>query len=220
VNSRSVSYAVVTLAATVPLLLSGCGGGGGGSNDDGKIKGADGTSGAEASASPSASPSATAVGRPKITLPSDLKYEFEWPKTGSKDKDAVLYDTEQFLKASDLAIVHQNSVDKAYLFYSEGYEAASMRKYIQGYVDIKRSVTGLDRFYDATVTVDGTTASARFCEDQSKTFDKSIKTGKIYKTPVDKDSYVLYATDLDKSKSGIWRTERLNSVVGSSQCQP
>ncbi|MGW4735834.1 hypothetical protein ACWEQC_42950 [Streptomyces shenzhenensis] len=51
----------------------------------------------------------TSPNRPKIELPSDLTYTFDWPKTGDPDKDAVLSDSEQSIKAVDLAIVNQDA---------------------------------------------------------------------------------------------------------------
>ncbi|MFJ2303574.1 hypothetical protein [Streptomyces sp. NPDC087787] len=203
---------------TAVLLLTGCGGGdGGGSKANDKIAGAD----TNTKTPTSPTPSATAAGRPQIELPSDLTYTFEWPKTGDKDKDAVLYDSQQFIKAVDMAIAEQKPLDAGYRFYSEGEAAAGSQKFIQEFVDYKDRITGVRRFYAAKVQVnDGGTASLVYCEDQNKAYNKSLKTGKTEVTSQSKDNYVVYSSRLRVNKQGIWVTEKLASQRGSSVCQP
>ncbi|MEU6079243.1 hypothetical protein [Streptomyces sp. NPDC047108] len=216
-QSGSLRVAATAFAATAGILLAGCGGDS--EPKDGKIAGAEQGGGGKASKSPSASASA-AADRPKIKLPSDLKHEFEWAKTGDKEKDAVLHDTEQYIMAIDMAIAEQDPLHKAYGFYSEGERAAETQKYVQAYVDEKARATGTVRYYDATVTVNGgSSASLVYCEDQGKVFDMYIKTSKVNKTPVTKNSYVLYAAKLRKNELGVWVTEDLNSERGSAKCQ-
>ncbi|QFR97946.1 hypothetical protein GBW32_22185 [Streptomyces tsukubensis] len=202
------------------LLLTACGGEDDGADKGGgsKIAGAD--QGGDGKKSPSPSVSSTAGDRPAIKLPSDLSYSFDW-KTGDPKKDAVLGDAEQFLKAVDLAIVKQNPLHEAYRFYSEGKEAAAAQKYVKSYSDDQASVTGLSRFYDASVTLKkGNQASAVYCQDMSKSFDKSLKTGKPQKTPGSKDDYVLNAMTLHKNARGIWAASNLIAEPGSVKCQP
>ncbi|MEK8171312.1 hypothetical protein NKH77_23300 [Streptomyces sp. M19] len=91
---------------------------GSGSGDDkDEIDGAD-----KKTATPSPSTSATneGVDRPKISLPKDVNLVFEWPKTGNSDKDAVLHDAEEYLRALNQAKAKGDVDDKAYRFYSEG----------------------------------------------------------------------------------------------------
>lgn len=213
----SLPVAAAFTAATV-LLLSACGGGDDGADDKDKVTGA--SSGkASASASPSAGPS-DSTQRPKITVPSDLTYDFQWPKTGDKDKDAVLNDAEQFIRARDMAIAEQDPLHKAYRFYTDGETAASTQEYVQAWVDALSRGTGRDRFYAASATVhDDGTAALTYCEDQSRAFDKSIKTGKVNHTETTKNSYVFYATKLRKNNLGVWITTFINSQRGSAQCQ-
>ncbi|MFE2536211.1 hypothetical protein [Streptomyces sp. NPDC059371] len=199
------------------LLLSGCGGGGD------KPKANDKAVGRNAGGRESASPGASATpqaGRPKIELPSDLTYTFEWPGTGDKDKDAVLSDSEQFIKAVDMAIAAQDPLDKAYRFYSEGTAAAGSQKFIQEFVDYKDRITGAKRYYDSKVTInsDGTAAFV-YCEDQNKAYNKSLKTGKTEVTPKSKDNYVLYDSLLRVDEQGVWVTETLTSQRGSAACR-
>jgi hypothetical protein len=217
VTRRPRLLTTATAGVTAVLLLAGCGGGGGGGKSNDKIPGAD--TGGNASASPSASASANGD-RPKIEMPSDLSYTFDWPKTGDTDKDAVLSDSEQSIKAVDLAIVHQNALDKPYLYYYEGEAAAGTQKFIQNYVDHKASITGAYRFYSPAVAVskDGT-ASLSYCEDQGKAYVKYLPK-KIKKTEVTAKSYVSYHTSLKKNSKGVWVIQKIISQSGSAECQP
>ncbi|WP_333744896.1 hypothetical protein [Streptomyces ardesiacus] len=216
---RPTLLAALTLTAAAALTLSACG------SDDSSGKGADEIAGADTgSSTPSASPTATDSAepdRPKIDLPADLSYTFDWPKTGDKDKDAVLADSEQSIKAVDLAIVNQDPLDKAYLYYYEGEAAAGTQKFIQNYVDQKASITGSYRFYAPEVTVDEDgTASFTYCEDQGKAYVKFLENNKVRKTEVTAKSYVIYHTSLKKNSDGIWEIQSIASQSGSAKCQP
>ncbi|MCX4990576.1 MULTISPECIES: hypothetical protein [unclassified Streptomyces] len=217
-NRRPRLFVTAAVGATAALLLTACGGGDEKPKANDKIAGAD--TGSETSASPEASATKSA-GRPKIELPSDLHYNFEWRKTGDKDKDAVLADSEQSIKAVDLAIANQDALDKAYLFYYEGEAAAETQKFIEAYVKAKARTTGAYRYYDAAVNVDSSgSASLVYCEDQSKAYDMYLKPKKVDRTAVTKNSYVLYNTQLHKDDRGVWTIEKLLSQRGSAKCQP
>ncbi|MER5224032.1 hypothetical protein [Streptomyces flaveus] len=218
-NRRPTLLAAITLTAAAAVSLSACGGG---DSSKGKGKNAGAGTGSEESASPSPSVSESAeVGRPKIQLPSDLKYSFEWSKTGDKDKDAVLADREQSIQAVDMAIANQDPLDEAYLYYYEGEAAAQTELYIKEYVKAKARTTGTSRYYSATVDVSDTdSASLVYCEDQAKAYDMYLKPKKVNKTAVTKNSYVLYALQLRKNDHGVWAVEKLDSQRGSAKCQP
>ncbi|MFJ4831421.1 hypothetical protein ACIP79_16075 [Streptomyces sp. NPDC088747] len=218
-NRRPRLLATAAFGAATALFLTGCGGGDSDSAGNDKIAGAD--TGGESSASPSASASSAAVERPKIELPGDLTYTFDWPKTGDAAKDAVLADSEESIKAVDLAIVNQDPLDKAYLFYYEGEAAANTETFIKAYVKAKARGTGAYRYYDAVVNVSGAdSASLVYCEDQGKAYDMYLETKKVDKTAVTKNSYVLYNTQLHKNADGVWVVEKLLSQRGSAKCQP
>ncbi|MHC3468063.1 hypothetical protein ACYF6T_05050 [Streptomyces sp. 7R007] len=217
-NRRPTLLAAIALTAAAALSLSACG-----SDDSPKSKDNDKIAGADTAETASASPSSsasTSADRPVLHMPSDLSYTFDWPKTGDSAKDAVLADGEQSIKAVDLAIVHQNALDKAYLYYYEGEAAAGTQKFIQNYVDHKASITGAYRFYDPQVAVnkDGT-ASLSYCEDQGKAYVKYLP-DKIKKTEVTAQSYVIYHTSLKKNSKGVWVIEKMVSQSGSAECQP
>ncbi|MER7740171.1 hypothetical protein ABTX34_17940 [Streptomyces sp. NPDC096538] len=217
-NRRPTLLAALALTATAALTLSACG-----SDDDSPSKDSDAIAGADTGGEKSPSPTTSAPAsdeRPKIELPADLSYTFDWPKTGDKEKDAVLADSEQSIKAVDLAIVNQDPLDEAYLYYYEGEAAANTEEFINAYVKAKARVTGAYSFYDAGVQVsDGNAASLVYCEDQSKAFDMYLKDKKVNKTPVTKDSYVLYNTQLRKNEKGVWVITKLLSQRGSDKCQ-
>ncbi|MFF5371429.1 hypothetical protein [Streptomyces sp. NPDC013187] len=216
---RPTLLAALTLTAAAALTLSACGSDDSSKGkDNDKIAGAD--TGDKASASPSPS-AADSADRPKIDPPSDLSYTFDWPETGDKDKDAILRDGEQSIKAVDLAIVNQNALDKAYIYYYEGEAAASTQKFIQNYVDHKAAITGAYRFYAPQVAVDKDgTASFSYCEDQGKAYVKDLKTNKAKKTEVTAKSYVIYHTSLKKNDKGVWVIQKMVSQSGSPKCQP
>jgi hypothetical protein len=219
VTRRPTLLAALTLTAAAALTLSACG-----SDDSSKGKDNDKIAGADTGdkASPSPSPSAAnSAGRPNIELPADLSYTFDWPKTGDKEKDAILADGEQSIKAVDLAIVNQNALDNAYIYYYEGEAAASTQKFIQNYVDHKAAITGAYRFYAPQVAVDKDgTASFSYCEDQGKAYVKDLKTNKAKKTEVTAKSYVIYHTSLKKNDKGVWVIQKMVSQSGSPKCQP
>ncbi|MES5816726.1 hypothetical protein [Streptomyces sp. RG80] len=213
---RPTLLAALALTATAALTLSACGSGDSSKDDNDKIAGAD--TGSKPSASPTASTSS--ADRPKIELPSDLTYTFDWPKTGNEKKDAVLADSEQFIKAVDMAIADQDPLSKAYLYYSEGEAAAGSQKFIQEFVDYKDRITGAKRYYGAKVQINSNgTAGLVYCEDQNKAYNKSLKTGKTDVTSNSKDNYVLYNSVLQVNKQGVWVTEKLTSQRGSAVCQ-
>ncbi|MFZ4151407.1 hypothetical protein [Streptomyces pseudogriseolus] len=213
VNRRPTILTALTLTATAALTLSACG------SDDGEARGTE----VERDSKP-ASPSAsadTSPNRPEIELPSDISYTFDWPKTGDKEKDAVLADSEQSIKAVDQAIVKQNALDKAYLYYYEGEAAAETQKFVQDYVDHRAAITGSYRFSAPEVNVnqDGT-ASLSYCEDQGKAFVKYLETNEIKKTEVTAKSYVIYHTSLKKNDKGVWVIQKIVSQSGSAKCRP
>ncbi|MFJ2768066.1 hypothetical protein [Streptomyces sp. NPDC087300] len=216
--NRPLRLATAALAASAALLLSSCGSEDKPKDDD-KIAGAE--QGDEQKPKAPSEPEQRAD-RPKIELPSDLTYEFAWAKTGDKTKDAVLADTEQYVKAVDLAIAEQDPLHKAYRFYSEGTAAAGSQKFVKEYVDYKDRITGEKRYFNARVDLSGTKkAGLVYCEDQRKAHNKNIKTGKTAAAGApSKDDFVLYSSRLRLNDKGVWVTETTTSDRGNDTCQP
>ncbi len=216
-TTRKLTVAA-TMAATAAMLLAACGGHHGGTGN--KIEGAQGGSSASAKASPGAS--APGVKRPVIDLPPDLHYVFTPERTGDATKDAILFDNAQFIKSIDLAIAHQDPKDRAYQFYAEGPAAAGVADWVKGFVKYKQRTTGTLRVFDRKVDVQkgNTTAELTYCTDESKSYNKELRSGKVDVTKHSKQDYVLYGMVLRKNGKGIWMAESINSTRGASQCQP
>ncbi|MEU4925868.1 hypothetical protein AB0G54_05065 [Streptomyces yokosukanensis] len=203
---------------TAALLLTGCGGGGGGSKSNDKIPGAD--AGGSASASPSASAS-TSADRPKIVFPSGAKNVFEDQKTGDVTKDAVLADSALSVNSMDDAIFKGSASTKALGFYHTGKALEAAITYVQGYLDKRYTWIGTTRYFDRKVTLSRADAAyVTYCSDESKSFLKDRKTGKVQNTPTSADSYVLYHTSLAKNAEGVWQTTNIVSNRGDKACQP
>ncbi|GAA5208689.1 hypothetical protein [Streptomyces thinghirensis] len=219
-NRRPTLLAALTLTAAAALTLSACGSDDSPSSDEDKITGAD--TGGEPSASPSSSASSTAGdGRPEINLPSDLKLVFEETETGDPVKDAVLADNAERMRAVDAAIAGTDPKGEALGFYNTGKALEAAVSWVAQFEKANATLTGEARYFERRVTLKGkTSAVLTFCADESKGFSKDKKTGEIAKTPVTKNSYVLYNTRLDKNADGVWQTSQIISTRGAAQCQP
>jgi hypothetical protein len=217
VNRRPTLLAAIALTAAAALSLSACGSDDSSKGND-KIAGAD--TGNEKSASPSSSPS-TKTGRPKIELPSDLKLVFEDTQTGDPVKDAVLADSAERMRSVDAAITGTDPKGEALSFYNTGKALEAALSWVAQFKEADASLTGEARYYDRSVTLKGkTSAVLTFCADESKGFSKDKKTKVVSKTPVTKNSYVLYNTRMDKNSDGVWQTSQIISTRGAAQCQP
>jgi hypothetical protein len=219
VTRRSRLLTTATAGVTAALLLAGCGGGGGGdSKSNDKIAGAD--TGSSTSASPSASAS-EAAGRPKITLPAGDTLTFTPEEDPDPVKDAILKDNAEFVRALDAAIGAQNPRLPALEYYTEGEGAAAAQQWVQSFVDGGLTVTGTVRYYDRQVTVESKTkASLTYCGDESKGYNKVIKTGVVKKTKTTKNSYVVYGVQAEKNAKGVWELVKIASTRGADKCQP
>ncbi|MEV6796461.1 hypothetical protein AB0M87_31770 [Streptomyces sp. NPDC051320] len=217
-NRRPALLAAVVLTTVAALSLSACGGGDKTSKDSDKIAGAD--VGQGTTASPSSNPSHPA-GRPKIVFATGAKNIFEDQKTGDAKRDAVLADNAQRIDSVDDAIFKGSVNTNALSFYSANGALDSARTFVKGYVDDNRTWTGTTRYFDRTVTLkDDGTATVVYCSDESKSFLRNRKTGKVEKTPTTSESYVLYNTKLVKDPQGVWQTTNVISKRGADQCQP
>ncbi|PSM43650.1 hypothetical protein C6Y14_08420 [Streptomyces dioscori] len=216
-NRRPTLLAAITLTAAAALTLSACGGDSDSkdkSND--KIAGAD--TGDEKSASPTASASA-AVGRPKIELPSDLTMTFEGGKTGDAVKDAVLADSAERMRSVNAAIAGTDPKNEALGFYNSGRAFEAAVSWVGKFEDAGLGITGKVRYFDRTVTLDGSkAASVLFCADESKGYAKDLKTDKAKVTTPSNDDFILYNTRLEKNSEGVWQTTRIVSTAGAKKC--
>lgn len=216
--NRPLRLATAALTASAALLLSSCGSGDDESKDSDKIAGAEQEDGKK-SASPSASPSEDS-GRPKIKLPDDLTMTFEEPRTGDAVKKAVLADNAERMRAVNASITGTDPQGEAVGYYNTGKALEAAVTWVEKFKDADLSLTGTVRYYDRQVTLkDKKTATLSFCADEGKGYTKK-KNGRINKTPVTKNSYVAYNTQLVKNADGTWQTSQIISTRGAAQCQP
>jgi hypothetical protein len=214
---RRTMPAATVLAAAAALLLTACGSGDDKSSDNDKIAGVD-TGDTKTTASPSVS---STVDRPKIALPNDLTDTFEHWKTGDETKDAVLADVSQRINATNYAIAQGDPSLPALGFYYSGGALADAKDWVESIAKDGYSITGTNRYYNAKIDVfDSALAGVVYCEDQSKAFAKDRKSGKVHKTEVNADSYVIYTTRVEKTKQGVWQTAKLTSERGNKSCTP
>ncbi len=216
-NRRSLPAVVLAVVALVPLTA--CGGEEKKSGADDKIAG---TGGGESSAAPD--PSASPEGeRPVIKLPKDMKNIFESGSSDDPVEKAVLRDNEGRITSLDEAI-HTRSLERpAFGFYNAGQAARGAAVWVQGFYDDGITWTGTVRYYDRKVTVEGKKkdkALLSYCSDETKAYNKDIKTGKTSGEVDDSaDSRVFYVTRLVKNDKGVWQTTEVSSTRGASQCQ-
>ncbi|MEU8603482.1 hypothetical protein [Streptomyces parvulus] len=211
---RPAPLAAITLTFAAALTLSGCGGEDGTSDRQGKA--------ASAGDGPSASPSVPMAGdRPAIEFPSDAKNVFEDEKTGDSAKDAVLADSALSINAVDEAIFTGSADTKALGFYNVDKALTSSIAYVQGYIDDNDTWIGVTRYFDRQAKFKGTDkAYVTYCSDESKSYIKNKKSGKVDRSPASADSYVLYNTALAKNPAGVWQTTDISSKRGDAACQP
>ncbi|MFE0812233.1 hypothetical protein ACFW4M_19685 [Streptomyces sp. NPDC058794] len=219
IRRRPTLLTALTLTAAAALTLSACGGDDSAPGDNDKIAGAD-----TGSSSPSVSPSprtSDTGGRPDITFPSDAKNVFEYEKTGDATKDAALRDSTLSVDSVDEAIFKGSTDTEALGYYNTESALNDSITYVLGYVDKKNTWVGETRYFDYKVNIvkDGQ-AYVTYCSDESKSFIKDKKTGKVEETPTSSDSYVLYNTKLTKNNKDVWQTTDIASDRGSEACQP
>ncbi|MFF4273318.1 hypothetical protein [Streptomyces sp. NPDC001536] len=217
-NRRPTLLAALALTATAALTLSACG-----SDDSSKDKDNDKIAGADTGkTSQSPSPSASASeGRPKITFPSDAKNVFEYEKTGNAAKDAALADSTLSTNSVDEAIFEKSTGTKALGFYNADKALSAYITYVQKYIGDDETWVGETRYFNYKVTLSGgSKAYVTYCSDESKSYIKDRKTGKVDRSPATANAYVLYNTSLTKNADGVWQTTDIVSNRGNKACQP
>ncbi|MFD0253058.1 hypothetical protein ACFVGX_19290 [Streptomyces sp. NPDC127113] len=215
---RRAVLAALSLTAVGALTLSACAGADSASQEDAK---AGGDTGSGASVSPRPSPSSSAeTGRPEIELPSDLRLTFEDGTTGDAAKDAVLADSAERMRGVDAAIAGTDPAGEAVGFYNRGRALDAAVSWVAQFEKANATLTGEVRYFDRKVALkDEDSAVLTFCADESKGFSKDKATGEVAKTPVTRNSYVLYNTRLDKTSDGVWQTSQILSMRGADECQ-
>ncbi|MFJ3748195.1 hypothetical protein ACIPV8_29555 [Streptomyces albidoflavus] len=220
--NRRTLPALTALATATTLLLTACGGES--PKADEKIPGA-GESSAEASASPSEKESgADAIDRPEMKFPGDMKVVLDWSQPSGADQAAALHDAGEYMAAVNFGIDKQDPEDSAYKFYVVPLSSAHTfaKDMIKKHVDAGLTGTGSLRFSNGKVKVSdsGNSASVTFCRDESKYFNKEVKSGKVQKTGVDENSYYAFTLIMERAKTpkGLWRAKDIAGERGASEC--
>ncbi|MFC8129047.1 hypothetical protein [Streptomyces sp. NPDC057302] len=199
--ARRTLPAVTALVAGAALLLTACGGGGSDGSAD-KIEGAGGGSEKAKSSAP-ANP-----GKPDVSLPSDLKVEFDSSKSSDPRHAAAQENAENYIRALNHGITAQDPKDPAYRFYSLGNATRYAQEQITSWVDDKWTATGTDSYYRAKTDKVGTAGVlVTMCRDQSKFYGKNVETEKIKHTKPSLDDYQEFRL-LMKQPAGsakIWK---------------
>ncbi len=210
------------LAAASALILTACGGGSGG---DDKITSSPST--AASSASPSASPSpaggASLKIDPALSLPADLKMQFDFKLPANHSESLALTTSADFMQAMNHAVVKQSTKDPSLAVYSAGDALAFGKSYVQQYVTHGWTLTGTDLFYTPKVTLSTGKSAAQvtFCENQGKVYGKVIKTGKVLTTPEDDNSYVSYTVSVARlpTPTEVWQAQSITVKEKALQCK-
>ncbi|OSP44965.1 hypothetical protein B7767_02090 [Streptomyces sp. 13-12-16] len=217
-HRRPTLLATLVLTTIAALTLSACGSDDGDSTAKDSDKAVD-TGGEK---SPSPGPSASdADGRPKITFPSDAKNVFEYEKTGNAAKDTALADSTLSVNSIDEAIFEGSTDTEALGFYNTESALSASITYALRYINEEETWVGETRYFDYKVSLSGDDgAYVTYCSDESKSFIKDKKTGKVDYTPTTANAYVLYNTKLAKNAEGVWQTTDVSSNRGDKACQP
>ncbi|GAA3164394.1 MULTISPECIES: hypothetical protein [Streptomyces] len=212
---RALPITAAALTTTAALLLTACGG----SESPDDIKGADKESG-----SPSASASsATPADRPELSLPKDLKLVFDFDRPSDADHAAALDDAANYIRALDQGIAQQDPEDPAYRFYSTGGAQKYAKSQIEAWVEGGWTVTGEDRYFDATVEPvgEGKPVLVSFCRNQAKFYSKKIKTGKINYTEESLNSYQKFSLLMSPSEKSpsVWQARQIEVRGKVEECK-
>ncbi|MEV0014135.1 hypothetical protein [Streptomyces tendae] len=214
----ALTMTAATFAATAALLLTACGGEDSSPED---IKGAE--TGASTS-SPSASASGTAdVKRPDVSLPEDLKLVFDFEKPLDAEQAAALEDAANYIRALDHGIAQQDPNDPAYQFYSTGGAEKYAKSQIEAWVKDGWTVTGDDRYFDASIDPmgEGKSVLVSFCRNQAKFYSKKVKTGKVNYTEENLDSYQKFSLLMSPSEASatVWQARQIEVQGRVKECK-
>lgn len=169
----------------------------------------------------SSSPSSgdTPTSKPTFDFPQDVKVKVDADKTGDPVKDEILRDHKYAMFAEQEGL----AMGKPGKFFGRYFTGAASIKQSGIFADYKKdqlSITGKDHFYSRRViSHTKKTAVVKYCEDQTKTFDKNKDTGKPVNHTFDPKAYMSMRTMLKKSKFGTWRVFYLHGVEGDSKCR-
>ncbi|MFG3075308.1 hypothetical protein [Streptomyces sp. NPDC048225] len=214
----ALTMTAATFAATAALLLTACGGGDEDASPD-DIKGA-----GTGASSPSASKSTPGTGdRPDLSLPTDLKVEFDDSQPSDDRHAAALDNAENYILALNHGITAQDPEDPAYEFYSLGNATTYAKGQIQAWVDDEWTATGTDSYYRTRTddVSDSGGVLVTMCRDQGDFFGKNVKTDKVKRTEPSLNDYQEFRL-LMKPPQGsqkIWKVLQIEVQGRVKECR-
>jgi len=213
VARRALPTTAAAFAVSAALLLTGCGGD---KSSSGDIKGADTGSG-----SPSATASASKG--PDLSLPSDLKVQFDTAQPSDSRHAAALDDAKNYILALNHGITAQDPNDPAYQFYSLGNASRYAKTQIQSWVKDKWTATGTDTYYksqtDDVASSGGVLVT--MCRDQGKFYGKNVKTNKIKYTKASLADYQQFRLLMTPPKGAqkVWKVLQIEVQGRVKECR-
>ncbi|MET9392577.1 hypothetical protein ABZY20_19650 [Streptomyces sp. NPDC006624] len=208
--------AVASLFAAFSLSMTGC------SSDSGHGSGNDEIAGAETGKVGPSTPSSSEPAEknaPSFDFPRDLKVAVDRESSGDPVKDAILRDTAYAAQARVEAFARSESRTANMSRYFGANALSFWVGRVEAFKKDGLTVTGGYRYFNFEVTdVSEGTAAVRYCEDQSKAFNKEIKTGKVRRTKPSDKSFVLYTAQAARGAAGDWQVTQQSWKKGDPAC--
>ncbi|MFC4030140.1 hypothetical protein ACFO3J_01485 [Streptomyces polygonati] len=219
--TRSSLPIAVALAASAGLLLTACGGGGSDGSDpiQPSVTSAPATA-AASTAPPPTTPAGPAA--PHFALPSDVTIDFSAFTGSDTSQKSILQDATYAATAvvETEALGHPTETPNFKRFFT-GVHGAELADQLISYGKAGKVATGAFRYYAPQVTVNkaADSVTVAFCEDQSKAYDKDLKTGKVNVTTPSLNSFSLWTYVMSKGSTGDWQVFDYKWVQGVEKCQ-
>ena len=156
------------------------------------------------------------VERPEITIPSSFKLTFADWKSDDPEKQAVLDDGREQLRAGYAAIIENDLDSEALAFYDTKAGFLQSQQWIRTYTDKNLTVIGKLPVFDPKVTMakDKAAASLSYCTDESRASTRNRETGEVRGNPPGTDPEVLYVISMGKNAQGVWQAVSAHSDRG------
>ncbi|WDV53707.1 hypothetical protein PV963_26790 [Streptomyces coeruleorubidus] len=208
--------AVASLLAVLTLSMTGCSSDSDDGSGEDKIAGADTGKASTSTPSPSAPAEKNA---PSFDFPPDIKVSVDRKSSGDPTKDAILRDTAYAAQARVEAFAKSDSRTANMNRYFAANALSFWGSRVETFKKDGLTVTGDYRYFDFEVTdvADGK-AAVRYCEDQSKAYNKKIKTNKVQRTQPSDKSFVLYTAQTARDSAGDWQVTQQSWEKGDPAC--
>lgn len=234
-SSKVVRALTATAVAGALTLAAGCGGSQrkaslttdatGASSSSSSASSTPGAGSSSSSPGASSSSSAPAADVPAAVLPSDFTIVTDDTAPTDPAQKAIwdgwFAEQQAFFQAAS----RQDPDDQLYQLWTGAEKGGSVdgraivRKSLGYYHDHHLTITGTDRFYHWKIAgTDNLGTHLTWCEDQSKTYDKDPKTGKVLVTAPSRTDYRYYRSTLQQGPDGRWITVWISGLEGDPNC--